>query len=55
MVSFPFLVPQLLFWHRKPNQISSRPSVLPKFEVKVVGPDTVSVGKEELELDACAK
>lgn len=52
-----FLVAELFIWHQKtphePKLIC--PSVLPKFKVSLNAPNEVSVGKEELEMDVCAK
>lgn len=52
-----FLVAELFIWHQKsphkPELIC--PLVLPKFKVSLTTPEEVSVGKEELEMDVCAK
>lgn len=52
-----FLVAELFIWHQKKPHKPKRicPSVLPKFKVSLQTPNEASVGKEELEMDVCAK
>lgn len=50
-----FFVAELFIWHQKNEPKLICPSVLPKFKVSLTAPNEVSVGKEELEMDICAK
>lgn len=45
----------LLSWQSPENNKAPFSSVLPKFEVTIETADKVSVGKEEIEVDVCAK
>lgn len=53
-----FVVAELFIWHQKKPPYKPKlmcPSVLPKFKVSLDAPKEVSIGKEELELEVCAK
>lgn len=50
-----FCVSELLFLQPPKQHSWFFSSVLPKFEVTVETADEVSIGKEEIEVDVCAK